>query len=129
MAFGVLSLWCLAITAITSLPFMYDAIGAERWHRGQRSGTMGENSKESVRVVGICGSLIRGGATQKVVSTVLGGASELGVTAELIDLRDCELVFCGQVAEGLNPASCARAQRFLLCSKGAARSSRSPAPA
>ena len=38
MAFGVLSLWCLAITAITSLPFMYDAIGAERWHRGQRMG-------------------------------------------------------------------------------------------
>ncbi len=38
MAFGVLSLWCLAITAITSLPFMYDAIGADRWHRGQRMG-------------------------------------------------------------------------------------------
>ena len=38
MAFGVLSMWCLAITAITSLPFMYDAIGADRWQRGQRMG-------------------------------------------------------------------------------------------
>ena len=38
MAFGVLSLWCLAITALTSLPFMYDSLGADRWHRGQRMG-------------------------------------------------------------------------------------------
>jgi len=38
MAFGVLSLWCLTITALTSLPFMYDAIGADRWQRGQRMG-------------------------------------------------------------------------------------------
>ncbi len=38
MAFGVLSLWCLAITSITSLPFMYDAVGADRWQRGQRMG-------------------------------------------------------------------------------------------
>jgi DMSO/TMAO reductase YedYZ heme-binding membrane subunit len=38
MLFGVLSLWCLSITAITSLPFMYDAVGAERWKRGQRMG-------------------------------------------------------------------------------------------
>jgi len=38
MAFGLLSLWCLAITAITSLPFMYEAVGADRWRRGQRLG-------------------------------------------------------------------------------------------
>jgi DMSO/TMAO reductase YedYZ heme-binding membrane subunit len=38
MIFGVLSLWCLAVTAITSLPFIYDAVGAERWQRGQRMG-------------------------------------------------------------------------------------------
>ncbi len=38
IGFGVLSLWCLAVTAITSLPFMYDAVGAERWQRGQRMG-------------------------------------------------------------------------------------------
>ena len=38
MLFGVLGLWCLSITAITSLPFMYDAVGADRWKRGQRMG-------------------------------------------------------------------------------------------
>jgi DMSO/TMAO reductase YedYZ heme-binding membrane subunit len=38
MVFGVLSLWCLTITAITCLPFMYDAVGADRWKRGQRMG-------------------------------------------------------------------------------------------
>jgi DMSO/TMAO reductase YedYZ heme-binding membrane subunit len=38
LALGVLSFWCLAITAVTSLPFMYEAIGADRWHRGQRMG-------------------------------------------------------------------------------------------
>lgn len=38
MIFGVLSLWCLSITAIASLPFMYNALGVERWQRGQRLG-------------------------------------------------------------------------------------------
>ena len=38
MVFGVLSLWCLSVTAITSLPYMYEAVGAERWQRGQRMG-------------------------------------------------------------------------------------------
>lgn len=38
MAFGVLSLWCLSIAVITSLPFMFEAVGADRWKRGQRMG-------------------------------------------------------------------------------------------
>ena len=38
MAFGVLSFWCLSVSAITSLPFMYEAVGADRWKRGQRMG-------------------------------------------------------------------------------------------
>lgn len=38
MAFGVISLWCLSVTAITSLPFMYEAVGHFRWKRGQRMG-------------------------------------------------------------------------------------------
>ena len=35
---GVLSLWCFSITAITSLPFMYEALGADRWCHGQQMG-------------------------------------------------------------------------------------------
>ncbi len=62
----------------------------------------------SVRMVGICGSLVRGGATQKVVSLALNGASEYGVTTKLIDLRDYELVFCGQVAEEDYPQDVSR---------------------
>ncbi len=38
MLFGVLAIWCLSITAISSLPQMYDAIGEDRWLRGQRMG-------------------------------------------------------------------------------------------
>ena len=38
IVFGVLSVWCLAVTAITSLPFMYDAVGGERWQRWERMG-------------------------------------------------------------------------------------------
>ena len=38
LAFGVLALRCLSITAITSLPFMYEAIGADHWQRSQRLG-------------------------------------------------------------------------------------------
>lgn len=38
MGFGVLSLWFLSLTAVASLPFMSDAIGVERWQRGQRMG-------------------------------------------------------------------------------------------
>lgn len=38
LLFGVLSLWCLTIPAITSLPFMDDHLGRERWLRMQRMG-------------------------------------------------------------------------------------------
>ena len=38
MLFGILSLWCLSVTAITSLPFMIEAVGVDRWKRGHRLG-------------------------------------------------------------------------------------------
>ena len=31
-------MWTLSVTAIASIPFMYEAVGAERWKRGQRMG-------------------------------------------------------------------------------------------
>ncbi len=61
-----------------------------------------------VRVVGICGSLIPKGATQKAVSLALGGASEYGVTTRLLDLRDYELVFSGQIPEEDYPPDVSR---------------------
>ena len=72
----------------------------------------------SVRMVGICGSLVRGGATQKVVSLALSGASEYGVTTQLIDLRDYELVFCGQVAEEDYPQDVFRLRQEISEAQG-----------
>jgi NAD(P)H-dependent FMN reductase len=72
----------------------------------------------SVRMVGICGSLVRGGATQKVVSRALSGASEYGVTTQLIDLRDYELVFCGQVAEEDYPQDVFRLRQEISEAQG-----------
>ncbi len=36
--FGVLAYGCLLFPAITTLPYMYDALGVERWQRSQRLG-------------------------------------------------------------------------------------------
>ena len=72
----------------------------------------------AIRVVGICGSLIPGGATQKVVSLTLRGASEYGVTTELIELRDYELVFCGAVREEDYPPDVLRLRREVGDAQG-----------
>jgi FMN reductase len=53
---------------------------------------MGEH--ESIRVVGICGSLRPNGWTLAALKIALAGAEEKGVTAELLDLRDYDLPFC-----------------------------------
>jgi FMN reductase len=49
---------------------------------------------ESIRVVGICGSLRPNGWTSAGLKIALAGAEEKGATAELLDLRDYDLPFC-----------------------------------
>jgi FMN reductase len=49
---------------------------------------------ESIRVVGICGSLRPNGWTLAALKISLAGAEEKGATAELLDLRDYGLPFC-----------------------------------
>jgi len=62
LVFGVLSMWCLAVTAITSLPFMYEAVGAERWQRGQRMGYLSLMlTAGHVLVMGFAGWLVPAG--------------------------------------------------------------------
>lgn len=51
-------------------------------------------AEDSVRVVGLPGSLRGGSFTRRAVSIALQGASELGAQTELIDLRDLDLMFC-----------------------------------
>jgi DMSO/TMAO reductase YedYZ heme-binding membrane subunit len=41
LSLGVFALWCFTLPAITSLPYMYDELGAERWLRSQRAGYAG----------------------------------------------------------------------------------------
>ena len=38
MILGVISLWCLSITAITSCPFMYNSVSEDHRKRGQKMG-------------------------------------------------------------------------------------------
>ncbi|MFY9719225.1 MAG: NAD(P)H-dependent oxidoreductase [Candidatus Cybelea sp.] len=49
---------------------------------------------ESIRVVGICGSLRLHGWTGATLKIALAGAEEMGARAELVDLRDYDLPFC-----------------------------------
>ena len=41
LSLGVFPLWCFSLPAITSLPYMYDELGADRWLRSQRVGYTG----------------------------------------------------------------------------------------
>jgi DMSO/TMAO reductase YedYZ heme-binding membrane subunit len=41
LSLGVFALWCFTLPAITSLPYMYDELGADRWLRAQRTGYAG----------------------------------------------------------------------------------------
>jgi len=41
LSLGVLALWCFTLPTITSLPYMYEELGAERWLRSQRAGYAG----------------------------------------------------------------------------------------
>lgn len=41
MIMGVFSLYCFAIPAITTIPFMQEAVGIRKWQQGQRMGYLG----------------------------------------------------------------------------------------
>lgn len=41
LSFGIFALWCFAMPTITSLPYMYDELGVDRWSRAQRTGYIG----------------------------------------------------------------------------------------
>ena len=52
-----------------------------------------------IRVVGICGSLRASSCTRMAVNIALSGAKEVGAQTELIDLRQYQLIFCGEVED------------------------------
>src|SRR5262249_37999385 len=69
-------------------------------------------------VVGICGSLRRGSFTRQALAIALEGAREAGAQARLIDLRDCRLVFCGQVDEDAHLEGVVRLRREVSRAQG-----------
>ena len=41
MLLGVFSLYCFSIPAITTIPFMQEAVGIKKWQKGQQMGYIG----------------------------------------------------------------------------------------
>jgi FMN reductase len=71
-----------------------------------------------IRVVAICGSLRRGSYTRLALTIALEGAQEVGAQARLIDLRDYQLVFCGQDDESAHPEDVVRLRREVAQAQG-----------
>ena len=58
LTLGIFALWCFSLPAITSLPYMYDELGADRWLRAQRIGYLGlATAAGHVLVMGLPGWL------------------------------------------------------------------------
>ena len=60
---------------------------------------MASEKDPQIRVVGICGSLRHGSYTRMAVKIALSGAESVGAETELIDLREYQLMFCGEVQD------------------------------
>jgi NAD(P)H-dependent FMN reductase len=74
---------------------------------------------ESIRVVGLCGSLRPGSYTRLALRIALRGAAELAAQTDLIDLGDYELVFCrGGKDESSYPDGVRDLRRALESSHG-----------
>lgn len=61
------------------------------------------NIKTPIRIVAICGSLSPNSKTRGALRIALQGAETLGGETQLIDLREYNLVFSGQIAEADYP--------------------------
>jgi FMN reductase len=57
------------------------------------------DSGQPLQILAVCGSLNRASRTKMALTLALKGAEEFGADTRLIDLRDYELVFYGEVDE------------------------------
>lgn len=74
---------------------------------------------QSVRVVGICGSLRSDGYTRLALNIALAGAAERGASTEFVDLRDYDLPFCtGAEGEVQDAPGIQRLRRRVRDAKG-----------
>ena len=72
----------------------------------------------SIRITAVCSSLSARSVTKMALSVALKGASEYEVGTSLIELRDYEMVFCGQVDEEDYPPDVFRLRKELKESQG-----------
>ncbi len=84
----------------------------------QENGQVREDSDPEVRIVGVCGSLSAASSTKSAVAVALRGASPHAVSTGLIELRDYQLPFCGQMAEDEYPPDVSRLRQELRDAHG-----------
>ncbi len=76
------------------------------------------NTDASIRITGVCGSLIANGATKKALTIALSGAVELDAETTLLELRDIDLVFYGSVPQDEYPPDIVRLRDEIRNSQG-----------
>lgn len=76
------------------------------------------NTDASIRITGVCGSLIANGATKKALTIALSGAAELDAETTLLELRDIDLVFYGSVPQDEYPSDIVRLRDEIRNSQG-----------
>jgi NAD(P)H-dependent FMN reductase len=77
-----------------------------------------DSSETPITVVAVCGSLRRGSYTRQALTIALQGAREVGAQTRLIDLRDYQLVFCGEEDESAYPEDVFRLRREVGQAQG-----------
>ena len=76
------------------------------------------NTRESIRVVGLSGSLRPRSFTRLAVQEALKGAAEMGATAEYFDLRSCRIACDGNTEDGAYPDSVYRLRSAIKGAQG-----------
>ena len=76
------------------------------------------NTDSSIRITGICGSLIANGSTKKALTIALSGAAEFDAETTLLELRDIDLVFYGSVPQDEYPPDIVRLRDEIRNSQG-----------
>ena len=76
------------------------------------------NGDASIRITGVCGSLIANGATKKALAIALSGAAEFDAETTLLELRDIDLVFYGSVPQDEYPPDIVRLRDEIRNSQG-----------
>ena len=84
----------------------------------RENGHVREDSDPEVRIVGVCGSLSAASSTKTAVALALRGASPHAVSTGLIELRDYQLPFCGQMPEDEYPPDVSRLRQELRDAHG-----------